>query len=138
MPQIHYCLLPPLEQPLLNKFYKSQGSSMRAAPGGQHWVARAPQIIAALNLTEVPGGSWLTGLLVDEQSRAQGIARCLIETAIRHEEGCVWLFCHPDLQAFYSRLGFASASTLPATLADRLARYQRSKPLLAMVRPQSS
>jgi GNAT superfamily N-acetyltransferase len=138
VPQIHYCLLPALEQPLLNKFYKSQGSSMRAAPGGQHWVARAPQLIAALNLTAVPGGSWLTGLLVGTEWRAQGIARGLIETATRQEEGSVWLFCHPDLQAFYARLGFASAHTLPAPLADRLVRYQRSKALLAMVQPQSS
>lgn len=124
------------ERPLLNKFYKSQGSAMRASEGGEAWVVRTGEIVAALNLTPVPGGQWLTGLLVACPWRGTGMARRLIETACAAH--CTWLFCHPDLQGFYERLGFEVTEALPQALADRLARYRRSKSLLAMYRSQSS
>lgn len=126
------------ERPLLNKFYKANGSAMRAGEGGTAWVARAGEIVAALNLTPVPGGHWLTGLLVAPSWRNRQVARQLIEQACQTADGVIWLFCHPDLQGFYERLGFAIDEALPATLSDRLARYRRSKPLLAMARNQSS
>ncbi|MHA6196693.1 GNAT family N-acetyltransferase [Pseudomonas wadenswilerensis] len=126
------------ERPLLNKFYKNQSSPMRASDNGLAWVARSGAIIAALNLSPVPGGHWLTGLLVAGQWRRQQVARRLVEQASQQAEGCIWLFCHPDLQGFYERLDFAVSEDLPAVLAERLARYRRSKPLLAMVRAQSS
>ncbi len=126
------------ERPLLNKFYKVNGSAMRASENGTAWVARAGEIVAALNLTPVPGGHWLTGLLVAPSWRNRQVARQLIEHAGQNAEGVIWLFCHPDLQGFYERLGFVIDDALPATLSDRLARYRRSKPLLAMARDQSS
>ncbi|WP_342622946.1 GNAT family N-acetyltransferase [Pseudomonas alkylphenolica] len=138
MTTLRYCLLTGPERPLLNKFYKNQGSPMRAAAQGQLWVARAEEIVAALCLTPVPGGSWLTGLWVAQNWRGREIARHLIETAMHSSEGTTWLFCHPDLASFYQRQGFSPCTDLPAALAERLARYQRSKPLLAMARPQSS
>ncbi|TDF77731.1 N-acetyltransferase [Pseudomonas sp. H9] len=111
---------------------------MRAAAQGQLWVARAEEIIAALCLTAVPGGHWLTGLWVAQAFRGQHIAHRLIEAALQHCEGAVWLFCHPDLTPFYQRQGFSPCTDLPATLAERFERYQRSKPLVAMARLQSS
>ncbi|WP_442109080.1 GNAT family N-acetyltransferase [Pseudomonas sp. NUPR-001] len=138
MTTLRYCLLTEAERPLLNKFYKSQGSSMRAAAQGQLWVARAEAIIAALCLSAVPGGNWLTGLWVAHDFRGQQIARGLVDAALQRCEGSVWLFCHPDLLPFYQRLQFDPCTDMPAILAERLERYQRSKRLLAMLRTQSS
>ncbi|MEG1625403.1 MULTISPECIES: GNAT family N-acetyltransferase [Pseudomonas] len=135
---LRYCQLSALERPLLNKFYKNQGSSMRAAAQGQLWVARGEDIVAAMCLTPVSGGLWLTGLWVALEHRAQGIAQQLIGTATQDAQGMTWLFCHPELVAFYQRQGFDLCIDLPAALAERLARYQRSKQLLAMARVQSS
>lgn len=109
---------------------------MRAGDGGEAWVVRRGEIIAGLSLTPVPGGHWLTGLLVAPEQRHQGVAKRLIDHACR--SGRTWLFCHPDLQGFYERLGFVVDEDLPQALTDRLARYRRSKPLVAMGRGQSS
>ncbi|MDE1169024.1 MAG: GNAT family N-acetyltransferase [Pseudomonas sp.] len=122
------------QRPLLAKFYKAHRSAMRAPAQAQPWVARAPHIIGGLCLTPVADGVWLTGLLVDPACRGQGVASQLIGQALAQQAGAVWLFCHPDLMSFYARSGFAETGRLPPPLADRLARYQRSKPLLAMVR----
>ena len=124
------------ERPLLNKLYKIHGSAMRTSDAGEVWVARAGEIIGGLSLTPVPDGQWLTGLLVAPDWRGKGVARLLSDHAGGAER--TWRFCHPDLQGFYERLGFMVNEDLPQTLADRLARYRRSKPLLAMVRDQSS
>ncbi|NWA01630.1 GNAT family N-acetyltransferase [Pseudomonas gingeri] len=132
MPTADYALLPEPLRPLLNKFYSAHNSSMRSAGDGQLWVARCDGIIAGLCLTAVAEGFWLTGLLVDPCWRGRGIASALIARARREAEGPVWLFCHPDLQGFYARQGFSPARTLPQSLADRLARYSRSKPLVAL------
>lgn len=118
---------------LLNKFYREQRSAMRAAGGAIWWVAKAPAIVAGLSLTPVADGHWLTGLLVAEGHRGQGLARGLIEAASGSRSGPVWLFCHPDLQAFYEKLDFAANPPLPVPLAERLMRYQQSKFLIAMV-----
>ena len=138
MTLLRYCPLPAAERPLLNKFYRNQGSPMRAAAQGQLWVARAEEIVAALCLSDVPGGHWLTGLFVAPAWRGQQVARQLIEAAAAELPGNIWLFCHPALEGFYARQAFSSTGALPAPLAERLARYQRSKPLLAMLRGQSS
>ena len=131
---IHCELLAPLLQPLLGKFYRAHRSPMRAPDGAQTWVARRQEILAALNLTPVDHGHWLTGLLVAPTERRQGLASQLIEHALTRTTGPVWLFCHPDLLGFYQRLGFEPATQLPPALAERLARYQRSKALLALAR----
>ena len=107
---------------------------MRGVPGALAWVARQPAIIAALNLTTVDHGVWLTGLLVDPAWRDKGVASALLQRALVSSTGPVWLFCHPSLCDFYARLGFTQAHDLPPLLEQRLRRYQRSKPLLAMVR----
>ncbi|MDD0972818.1 GNAT family N-acetyltransferase [Pseudomonas fontis] len=138
MSQIRASALTPPERPLLNKFYRSLASPMRASAQGQLWVARAEAIVAALSLTPVPGGHWLTSLLVDPAWRGRGVARQLIAQACIDKLGCIWLFCHPDLEGFYAAQGFERTETLPPVLAERLARYQRSKPLLALARAQSS
>lgn len=126
------------ERRLLDHFYRQHGSRMRAAGDGRLWVARANGIVAGLSLTAVADGQWLTGLFVDPQRRGQGVAAQLIDAALTEALGPTWLFCHPDLAAFYQRLGFSTAEQLPEPLAARLQRYQRSKPLLALVRGQSS
>lgn len=131
-------LLPSPQRRLLEQFYRQHGSRMRTAGDGQQWVARANEIVAGLNLTPVTGGFWLTGLLVAPQWRGQQVASRLVEAALTANPAPVWLFCDPQLAVLYSRLGFSCTEQLPEALASRLARYQRSKSLLAMGSGQSS
>jgi GNAT superfamily N-acetyltransferase len=132
MPDLHFSLLAEPLHPLLNKFYRTHKSPMRAASGGQLWVAKHVEIVAGLSLTPVAQGHWLTGLFVDPACRGQRIATQLVERAVAHIDGSVWLFCHPDLQTFYEGVGFSIDPQLPRSLTDRLARYARSKPMIAM------
>lgn len=135
MPAIADITVTPLaaeSRQLLNKFYRDQRSAMRAANGAVLWVARQGSIIAGLSLTPMAHGAWLTGLLVADECRGQQIARRLVGTALADVEGPVWLFCHPDLQEFYEKLGFGIDPVLPVALAERLTRYRQSKFLLAM------
>ena len=121
-----------IQRPLLDKFYKHHRSRMRAA-GEQAWVARREGIVAALNLTAVAEGHWLTGLFSDPAERRSGIASALLLAALAAQRGPTWLFCEPSLQVFYERLGFTPCATLPAPLAGRLQRYRHTRELLAMI-----
>jgi GNAT superfamily N-acetyltransferase len=132
MPEIEFCLLPEVCQPLLDKFYRSHRSAMRSTSGAQMWVARQPDIIGALSLRSVSGGYWLTGLFVDPERRSEGIAGRLIARALEESSGTVWLFCDPDLTGFYERHSFTLADELPQSLAEKLMRYSRAKALVAM------
>ena len=133
MPDIEFCQLPALCQPLLDKFYRSHRSPMRTSAATQMWVAREQDIIGALCLTSVADGHWLTGLFVSPHRRGEKLASRLMTRARADLTGPVWLFCHPELARFYERSGFALATELPPTLADKLARYQRTKALVGMV-----
>lgn len=117
--------------PLLNKFYRAHRSPMRST-GGPAWVARRADIIAALNLTSVAGGHWLTGLFSAPSERGKGMATRLLAATLAEQREPVWLFCDASLLAFYARLGFQSCDSLPASLADRLARYRRHRALHAL------
>ena len=132
MSDIHYSQLDESLWPLMNKFYRSHQSSMKAVREAQLWVARRSEIVAALCLRPVAGGHWLTGLFVDPQCREQGVAAQLIATAVAQVDAPVWLFCHPDLRGFYERRGFSFDPALPQAMAERLSRYARSKPMIAM------
>lgn len=132
MSDLHYERLPQLQRPLLDKFYRAHGSPMRAGNQGQPWVARHGEIIAALCLTPIAQGHWLTGLFVAPNARRQAIASTLVRQAMGPLDGPVWLFCHPELTAFYHPLGFQPCQHLPAALGDRLTRYSRSKTLVAL------
>lgn len=135
---MHCRQLPSSSKPLIDAFYRSQRSDMRAKGCDQLWVTEDKTIIAALCLHNIAHGYWLTGLLVDATKRRQGLARQLIETALAHCSSTVWLFCDPALSDFYLRLGFSLCRDLPQPLAERLARYQRSKNLCAFSRGPSS
>lgn len=134
MPELHFSPLAEPLRPLLNKFYRQHNSPMRAASEGELWVAKRLEIIAGLCLTPVAEGQWLTGLFVDPACRGQRIATQLVEHVLATVDGPVWLFCHPDLQGFYEGLGFTIEPRLPQSLADRLARYARSKSMIALGR----
>lgn len=129
------CVLPEISRPLLDKFYRAHQSPMRGKGEALVWVAKDPQIIAALCITPVDGGHWLTGLFVDPDRRGQGIAARLIDAAVAQTGGKVWLFCHPELNDFYARLSFEPVSDLPEMLAGRFTRYARTKALIALYRP---
>ncbi|MCL7462073.1 GNAT family N-acetyltransferase [Pseudomonas sp. NW5] len=129
---MHCKALPALQYPLLQRFYRTQRSAMRIPAGAQPWVLHEGEIVAALCLTPQAEGYWLTGLLVDHAQRGRGLATQLLSEVRRRHAGPIWLFCHPDLQPFYQRRGLSESQQLPAALAERLARYQRSKALLAM------
>ncbi|AZE85419.1 acetyltransferase, GNAT family [Pseudomonas orientalis] len=118
--------------PLLNKFYRSHNSSMKALKGGQLWVARDGEIVAGLCLSPVMDGQWLTGVFVNPAYRGQGLAARLIEQAVADQDGAVWLLCHPDLEGLYQRMGFSQDTVLPQSLSERLVRYKRNKPMIAM------
>lgn len=132
MSEIHYAALEESLWPLMNKFYRAHQSSMKAVRDAQLWVARRDEIVAALCLRPVSGGHWLTGLFVDPAYRVQGIAARLVAEAVKDVEGPVWLFCHPNLRDFYERRGFSFDPELPYAMAERLSRYARSKPMIAM------
>ena len=133
MSPIRYRHLPPLLRPLIDKFYRCHRSPMRSQASDEIWVAeQAHEIVATLSLRAVTGGQWLTGLFVAPALRGQGVAATLLENALAEHPEAVWLFCHPDLQRFYQRRGFAAGQPLPAELAERLARYQRSKSLISL------
>lgn len=132
MSEIHYAALEASLWPLMNKFYRAHQSSMKAVRDAQLWVARRDEIVAALCLRPVSGGHWLTGLFVDPAYRVQGIAARLIAEAVNGVDKPVWLFCHPDLRDFYERRGFSFDPELPYAMAERLSRYARSKPMIAM------
>lgn len=133
MPTVVYQRLDSALLPLANKFYKSQGSNMRAARNEQVWVAQAAEIIAACCLKPQDHGHWLTALLVAQAQRQQGIARALLQTLRRDTAGPIWLFCRPDLLGFYQHQGFQPATDLPQALAHRLQRYQQKQALQALV-----
>jgi GNAT superfamily N-acetyltransferase len=95
-------------------------------------VARDREIVAGLCLTPVVGGQWLTGVFVDPAYRGQGLAARLILQAAADGEGSVWLLCHPDLEGVYGRMGFTQDTVLPQSLSERLVRYKRNKPMIAM------
>jgi len=116
----------------LNKFYRSHNSPMKAQKGGRLWVARDSEIVAGLCLTQVVGGQFLTGVFVDPAYRGQGLAARLIRQAVAEVDGTVWLLCHPELEGFYKRLGFTQDTLLPQSLSERLVRYKRNKPMIAM------
>ncbi|OLY74175.1 GNAT family acetyltransferase [Pseudomonas sp. ATCC PTA-122608] len=132
MPELHIDRLAEPLWPLLNKFYRRHNSTMKALKGGQLWVAKGSEIVAGLCLTPVVGGQWLTGLFVDPAMRGQGLAARLIRDASASVEGTLWLFCHPELEGFYQRLGFTQDTLLPQSLSERLVRYKRNKPMIAM------
>ena len=132
MSELHFGPLAPPLRPLLDKFYRAHRAAMRAPNGAQPWVARRQEILAALCLTPVDGGHWLTGLLAAPAARGQGLASRLLEQAMLQTSGPVWLFCHPELNGFYQRRGFVQTTQLPPPLAERLTRYQQSKRLVAM------
>ncbi|EJL01098.1 MULTISPECIES: GNAT family N-acetyltransferase [Pseudomonas] len=132
MSEIQYTQLQESLWPLMNKFYRAHQSSMKAVRDAQLWAARRDEIVAALCLRPVAGGHWLTGLFVDPAYRAQGIAAQLMAEAVKGVNEPVWLFCHPDLRGFYERRGFSFDPELPYAMAERLSRYARSKPMIAM------
>lgn len=132
MSSLQISLLAEASRPLLNKFYRQHQSPMRASSEGQLWVLKDGEIIAGMSLSKVAQGHWLTGLFVAPACRGQGLAAQLVARALGEVAGPVWLFCHPDLQRLYQRMGFALTDQLPQPLAERLARYRRNKALLAM------
>ncbi len=134
MPDIQYSQLDEALWPLMNKFYRRHQSSMKAVRDAQLWVARRDDIIAGLCLRPVESGFWLTGLFVALECRGQGVAAALMAEALATISAPVWLFCHPDLQGFYERNGFSAHPLLPQALGERLLRYSRSKPMIAMAR----
>ena len=132
MPPLHIEPLAEPLWPLLNKFYRSHNSSMKALKGGRLWVVRDGEIVAGLCLSPVVGGQWLTGVFVAPSYRGQRLAAQLIGEAVAGCEGTVWLLCHPDLERLYQRMGFSQDTVLPQSLSERLVRYKRNKPMIAM------
>lgn len=93
---------------------------------------KGSEIIAALCLRPVADGQWLSGLFVAPAQRRQGLANGLVMQSLKAHPQPVWLFCHPDLSAFYQHQDFHPCPLLPLELAQRLARYQRNKALIAL------
>lgn len=127
-------LLPDTHRPLLNKFYRAHRSPMRVPPGAACWVAGRTEIVAALSLSPVEHGHWLTGLLVAPAQRNRGLGARLVSRALDESAGPVWLFCAPALIPFYRPLGFDESLPLPESLAARLQRYNSHKTLVALGR----
>jgi len=126
--------LPAEHYPLANRFYRQYQRGTKASSQHLVWVGREhEQIVCSLCLQPVSNGHWLTSLLVAPQFRARGYATSLLEQIRNQYIGPIWLFCAPELSAFYLRADFTEATVLPESLVDRLARYQRHKQLVALV-----
>lgn len=121
-----------VQRTLLDKFYRTHGSRMKVSALATCWVAGRTEIKAGLCLTAIENGHWLTGLLVASEQRGQGLASALVRHAISTVDGSVWLFCKPELEPFYQRLGFTACTRMPEILMQRLERYRRTKRLIAM------
>ena len=80
----------------------------------------------------VPEHGFELELVPVRKLRGQGLAAQLIRASVASVEGTVWLLCHPDLEGFYQRLGFTQDTLLPQSLSERLVRYKRNKPMIAM------
>lgn len=131
--------LPPPLFPLLDKFYREQRSHMRVARARRAWAVRGEQgLVGGVCLTPVATGHWLTSLLIAPAARGRGVASDLLCRVRADTSGAIWLFCHPELEGFYRRSGYVPCETLPEELAQRLARYTRTKALMAMVSPATS
>jgi GNAT superfamily N-acetyltransferase len=126
-------LLAPTHRSLVDPFYRRHRSQMKTRPAHQIWAIRSNSILACLCLQPIAEGYWLTSLFVDPAQRRRGMAQQLLDTARSGVPGPVWLFCNPELLALYAKSGFGVCTLLPEPLADRFERYQRSKPLIAMV-----
>ncbi|HBX56120.1 GNAT family N-acetyltransferase [Pseudomonas sp. UBA2684] len=137
MHDLHFRALPAHLKPLADTFYRAQRSAMRTARQDRVWVAQQREIVAALCLRPMTPGYWLTSLFVAPAARRQGLGRQLIAQALAPIDEPVWLFCHPELSAFYRHQGFMPCTALPAALNERLSRYQRSKTLIALVRQRA-
>jgi GNAT superfamily N-acetyltransferase len=134
MPDLHCRALPAPLLPLVDAFYRAHRSPMRTDRQAQVWVAQYTTIVAALCLRPIADGYWLNSLFVAPTLRRQGLARQLIAQALAQANKPVWLFCDPELHSFYANQGFAPCASLPAALAERLVRYQRTKDLIALCR----
>ena len=119
--------------PLVNRFYRQHQRGTKANSQHLVWVGEEHgQIVCSLCLQPVSNGHWLTSLLVAPQSRTRGYATSLLAQIRNQYTGPIWLFCAPELSAFYLRAGFAEATVLPESLVDRLTRYQRHMQLVAL------
>ncbi|MFN3579682.1 MAG: GNAT family N-acetyltransferase [Pseudomonas sp.] len=127
--------LPAEHTHLLNRFYRQHGSRMKAYSEQKLWTLQSDDLLACLCLQPVQSGHWLTGLFVAPEYRGQGLATHLLEAIRKQASGPLWLFCSPELQALYTRCGYAPATELPESLAAKLKRYQQGNPLIAMVHP---
>lgn len=118
---------------LLRKLYRNHNSAMRITQQAEVWVVRNPAVIAGVCLSPVADGLWLTSLFTAPEKRQQGAARLLIkQLQVFYLGQPIWLFCHPQLESFYRKLGFKQTQQLPESLRSRLTRYQQHKSLIAM------
>jgi len=130
--------VPPLLYPLANRFYRQYQRGTKANRQHHIWVIREQNhqqdhILCCGCLQPVDDGYWLTSLLVAPEHRRRRLASALLLHVRKQYSGPIWLFCAPDLKELYLQAGYQSASALPEALAARLARYQRHKPLIALV-----
>ncbi|MCG9758548.1 MULTISPECIES: GNAT family N-acetyltransferase [Pseudoalteromonas] len=133
-------LLPAIMTPLVNKFYDAHRVRGRAAKHDKVSVVKdGSEIIAACRLQPVDGNWLLVGVYVAPQRRNQGIAKTLIESAIkqfRSEQSrqIIYTFAYCHLSDFYLSLGFQRNSReLPPELASRLSSYLgQNRKLMAM------
>lgn len=126
-------LLEKNQHTLLNKLYRNHNSPMRITQQAEVWVVRNPAVIAGVCLSPVADGFWLTSLFTAPEKRQQGVARCLLQQLQSfYLDQPIWLFCHPQLESFYRKLGFKQTQQLPESLRSRLTRYQQHKTLIAM------
>lgn len=126
--------LAPELYPLVNRFYRQYQRGTKVSSQHRIWIGRElDQILCSVCLQSVTDGYSLTSLLVDPQQRQRGYASALLAAVRANCHGPIWLFCKPELSAFYSRMGYRETDSLPESLTDRLTRYQRQKPLIALI-----
>ncbi|WP_179957829.1 GNAT family N-acetyltransferase [Exilibacterium tricleocarpae] len=132
--------LPPLQLPLVNRFYRDCRYSAKAGRGELVYVARGQgRMLAAVRLVpQVDNHLFLRSFCVAPEQRRRTIGRQLLEALVPvlHGYRC---YCFPFryLQDFYGRIGFVAAQphTQPDFIAGPYRRYCRQgRDIVIMVR----
>lgn len=117
----------PARLALVDRFYRNHGYKVKCAINEQVFVfanTAGDFVAAARFVPQSSGHYWLRNLLVDPQTRGQGLASRLMNECKPHIAplGC-YCFALPHLTEFYRRLGFdLNPDHCPA---DILSNYQK-------------